>query len=132
VDIRRGKKGRVIVPPVAQSVPQPAAQPAGAADFAAVLAKLDAVIDGQHELRRLVHRMTVVVDVLSSPVAAKRLGVSVRTLERITARGIFTDARAPERRVPGADRVYFADEVQVYITDGERGVERLRKELGRA
>jgi hypothetical protein len=94
-------------------------------------AKLDAVLAEQHELRRLVHRMTVPVDVVLIDEAAKRIGTSRRTLERLTARGVFSDGRAPERRGAGSDRVYFADELEVYKHEGAKGVARLREELGR-
>jgi len=99
--------------------------------MAEVLRKLDAVLTEQHELRRLVHRMTVPVDVLSRDQAAKRLGVSLHTLKRLTARAIFTDARSPERRSAGVNRVYYADEIDTYRSEGKKGVERLRKEFGR-
>jgi hypothetical protein len=96
-----------------------------------VLAKLDVVIDGQHELRRLVHRMTVVTETIRIAEVARRLSRSTRTVESLVARRVFTDARPPDNRVQGADLVFYADEIEVYRTDGVRGVERLRKELGR-
>jgi hypothetical protein len=111
--------------------PDATAAPAGNREFATILAKLDAVLAEQHELRRLVHRMTVVVDVLQMPEAAQRLGVSPRTVERLAARCVFTDARSPERRLARVARLFFADELDVYRIEGERGVKRLREALGR-
>lgn len=105
--------------------------PAGAADMAKVLAKLDVVIAEQHELRRLVHRLTVVVDVVNIKEAARRLSRCVRTMKLLAARRIFTDGRAPENRVRGADLVFYADEIEVYKLEGAKGVARLREELGR-
>lgn len=104
---------------------------AGVSDNTAILAKLDVLIAEQHELRRLVHKLAVPVDVLLSRDAAKRIGVSLRTLEGLTSTGLFSDARAPERRGRGSPRTYFTDELDVYRTDGEVGVKRLRRELGR-
>ncbi len=100
-------------------------------DLATIASKLDAVLFEQHQLRQLLHRMTVPVNVLSASQASSRLGVSASTLDRITARAVFTDARAPERRVKGAPRTYYADEIDVYRSEGEKGVKRLRVELGR-
>lgn len=97
----------------------------------AILAKLDAVLAEQHELRRLVHKLAVPVNVLDKAAAAARIGVSARTLERVTAAAVFTDARPPERRTAGTSRRYYADELDVYRSDGAAGVRRLRDQLGR-
>jgi hypothetical protein len=105
--------------------------PAGGRDFAAVLAKLDIVIAEQHELRRLVHRMTVVTEVVNLKEAARRLSRTTRTVEKLFARNVFSDGRAPDNRVRGANLVFYADEVEVYRAEGVKGVARLRKELGR-
>lgn len=104
---------------------------AGAADGAAILARLDAILAEQHELRRLVHRMTVVTETINLKEAARRLSRSPDTVKGLAARGIFSDGRAPENRVAGAALVFYADEIEVYRADGRAGVERLRKELGR-
>lgn len=125
MDRRRGRKR------THETALEVASKPLGASDMAAILAKLDAVLAEQHELRRLVHRMTVPVDVLSTGEAAKRLGCAGSTMERLAARSIFTDARAPERRVTGCPRIYYADEIDAYRAEGERGVNRIRDELGR-
>lgn len=99
--------------------------------LADLAAKLDAVLAEQHELRRLVHRMTVPVSVLTTAQAAERIGRSERVLCTITARGVFTDGRSPQNRVKGAPRLYYADELDVYRSEGEAGVRRLRAALGR-
>jgi hypothetical protein len=125
-DSRRGKK-RPTSP--SESVQSPVPSPEEFQRL--VLAKLDVVIDGQHELRRLVHRMTVVTETIRIAEVARRLSRSTRTVESLVARRVFTDARPPDNRVQGADLVFYADEIEVYRTDGVRGVERLRKELGR-
>lgn len=106
-------------------------RPMGAADTAAILAKLDAVLSEQHELRRLVHRITVPVEVCNLREAAKRLCRSTKWVKTLVARGVFTDGRSPDRRVGGADLIFYADEIDIYRTEGERGVNRLRTELGR-
>ena len=98
---------------------------------AAILAKLDAILQEQHAIRQLVRRLTVVTETISTAEAARRLSRSVSTVEQLVARGVFTDGRAPEKRVPGSARVFYADEVEVYRSDGEPGVARLRAELGR-
>ncbi len=128
MDTRRGAR-RQLASESRDEREQP--RPIGGADFAMVIAKLDAVLTEQHELRRLVHRITVPVDVVNIAEAAKRLSRCKRTVKALVARGIFTDGRAPENRVRGADLVFFADEIEVYRTEGEKGVKRLRKELGR-
>lgn len=92
---------------------------------------LSAVLAEQHELRRLVHKMTVVVEVLTTEQAAARLGRHVNTLTRLAARRVFTDARPVGRQVMGSPRLYYADELEAYRSGGENGVKRLRKELGR-
>lgn len=105
--------------------------PAGAADNAAILAKLDAILTEQHELRRLVHRMAVVTETITIDEAARRLFRSRRSVENLAARQVFTDGRPPDKRVRGSPLVFYADEIEVYRSDGEAGVARLRKELGR-
>lgn len=103
----------------------------GTSEFAAILAKLDAVLQEQHELRRMVNRLTLPVEVVNIAEAARRIARSTRTVKSLVARGIFSDGRAPETRVRGADLVFFADEIEVYRIEGERGVKRLREQLGR-
>jgi hypothetical protein len=123
----RGKAGRQRV--AIGNAPAPT--PIGQADNAAILAKLDAVLAEQHSLRLLVHRLTVPVDVLNIEQAAARLAVSVRTMERLTARELFTDARPPGRRVARVPRVYYADELEIYRTEGEPGLREHRERFGR-
>ncbi len=98
---------------------------------AAILAKLDAVLQEQHELKRLVHKLAAPVDVLHARQAAERIGRSTRTLERMLLSGVFTDGRAPGARTKGSPRLFFTDELDVYRLEGEAGVLRLRVELGR-
>lgn len=132
MDARRTRARRVEVAGQQQPVP-PA--PAGRGDFATVLAKLDAVLDAvlaeQHELRRLVHKIAVPIQTVSLTEAAARLCRSTKWLKRVQARAVFTDGRPPDRRVAGADLVFFADEIEVYRLEGEPGVRRLRAEMGR-
>lgn len=116
-----------------QPEPQRGSAPAplGAADFATVMAKLDAILAEQHELRRLVHKMTIVTETINLAEAARRLSRSEVTIRRLVARAIFSDGRAPENRKPGADLVFYADEIEIYRSEGEKGVKRLREHLGR-
>lgn len=101
-------------------------------DVAEILAKLDAILTEQHELRRLVHRMTVPVEVCNLTEAARRLSRSTKWVKQLVARQVFTDGRPPGKRVAGADLLFLADELDVYRAEGERGVERLREDLGGA
>lgn len=103
----------------------------GALDNAAILAKLDVVIAEQHELRRILHRLAVPVETINLAEAAKRLCRSTKWVKRIQVKRVFTDGRPRDRQVAGADLVFFADEIEVYRAEGEKGVKRLRHELGR-
>jgi hypothetical protein len=100
------------------------AAPMTAADAAEIKAQL-------HDLRAMVARLCVPVDVLHTAEVARRLGRSVPTVNRLFARGVFSDARPPGTRRPGSDRLTFGDEVAVYLAEGEAGVRRLRESLGR-
>lgn len=95
-----------------------------AADVAEIKAQL-------HDLRAMVARLCVPVDVLHTADVARRLGRSEKTVKRLFARGVFTDARPPGKRVAGSDRLTYADEVAAYLAEGEAGVRRVRQELGR-
>lgn len=130
VDRRRGRK-RASEAGDSLTTATAAPSAAGTGDLTAVLAKLDAVLAEQHELRRLVHRMTVPVEVVSLAEAARRLSCSTKSVKRLHAGRLFTDGRPPEKRVAGADLVFYADEIDAYRADGERGVKRLREQLGR-
>jgi hypothetical protein len=101
-------------------------------DADALAAKLDAVLTELHDVKRVVYRLAVPVDVLTHAQAASRLGRSERTLSTLAARGVFTDGRAPGNRVKGAPRLYYADELDVYRAEGEAGLRHLRETLGRA
>ncbi len=100
-------------------------------DLAMIASKLDAVLLSQHKLQQLVHRMTVPVDVLSLDEAANRLCRSKSTVRLLHVRRVFTDGRAPERRIARSPLIFYADEIEAYRSEGEKGVKRLRVELGR-
>ena len=96
----------------------------------------DPAADRLERLELAVHRLEVLIrSKLSPPVEqmtlahAARLGFPRRTLSRLVAAGVFTDDRAMRRS--GAPVRLYADELRVYRTDGEEGVMRLRRELGR-
>lgn len=94
-------------------------------------ARLDALATQLHRLTAMVARLCVPVDVIHTADVAKLLGRCEGTVKVLFARGVFTDARPPGRRGKGAPRLTYADEVTVYRAEGEAGVRRLRRELGR-
>jgi len=107
------------------------------ADYGKVLTKLDdltksnaLVADALHKLRNaIVQRLEPPATLLRIGDAAKRAGISVPTMRRLDARGVFTDHRRGKGQ--GSMRTYYADEIDTYRQYGERGVQRLREELGR-
>lgn len=130
MDTRRKRNQTATEEPKAEPAVPPT-QKLGSNDNAEIHRKLDALLAEQHELRRLMHRMTVPVETLNLRETARRLSRSTKWVRRIQAKQVFTDGRPPELRVAGADLVFYADEIDVYRTDGEKGVARLRRELGR-
>jgi hypothetical protein len=96
-----------------------------------VLAQNGQVLAQNHEVIRQVQRLTTPVDVLTTEEAARRAGVSTRTLERLAAMEIFTDGRPPEKRRTNSPRRFYADEAMVYRSEGREGVRRLRETFGR-
>jgi len=101
--------------------------------LAAVVSKLDTILAELHEVRRAQSQFIVPVDVLTAAEAARRIGVSERTLRRrYVATGVLSDAREPGRRGTNSPRQFYADEIEVLKAEGEGGVRRLREQLGRA
>lgn len=96
-----------------------------------------ALAERVEELAAVVHRLTTTiqsrlappVDRLTLQEAAKRIGIGASTLSKVSSRGVFSDARP--NKVAGSKRLYLADELDAYAADGEAGVARLRKLLGR-
>lgn len=86
--------------------------------------------DALHKLRNaIVQRLEPPADLIRIGDAAKRAGISVPTMRRLDARGVFTDHRRGKGQ--GSMRTYYADEIDTYRQYGEAGVQRLREELGR-
>lgn len=81
--------------------------------------------------------MSKTLERIDAAEAARRLGVSPRSLDRIQARGVFTVQRDSSGRM--AKRFFFADEIEAYLngnagsdgSDGERAVMALRIEKRR-
>ena len=107
------------------------------ADYGKVMERLDSqtaslnlMADALHKLRNvIVQRLEPPATLLRIDEAAKRAGISVPTMRRLDARGVFTDHRRGKGQ--GSMRTYYADEIDTYRQYGERGVQRLREELGR-
>lgn len=99
--------------------------------FAAIHAKLDVILAELHEFRRIINRLVLPAEVINVAEAARRLARSAKTLRLLHARRVFTDGRAPECRRAGSPLVFYADEIETYREEGERGVKRLREKLGR-
>lgn len=96
---------------------------------AELLAEMRAARDDIHRLTRAISGLAVPVERVRAVDAAKRLGRSVRSLNALCARGIFTDDRGGKAQ--GSARLFFCDELDAYSAGGRKAVERLRKELGR-
>jgi hypothetical protein len=99
--------------------------------LAQLMAKLEVIMTLNHQVLRELQRLSTPVDLVDTEEAARRAGVSVRTLVRLTAMQVFTDGRPPEKRGTKAPRRYYADEVNLYRTEGEDGVRRFQEEQGR-
>jgi hypothetical protein len=90
------------------------------------------VADGLFRLQQTVQcKVAAPAQVLDIHQAANRIGKSPRTLEKIAAKGVFTDGRPHDKR-RGSKRLFLGDEIDIYRAEGAQGVERLRKELARA
>lgn len=107
-------------------------------DLAAVMAKLEELShqqeelsQQQHEMGMMLRKITVPTETINIREAAKRLTRSTKWVHNLHVRQVFTDGRAPELRTRGSALVFYADEIEVYRTEGEKGVARLRRELGR-
>lgn len=98
--------------------------------LAARFARLEEAVEiGLHRLETLIRaKLAPPVRQLRLAEAAK-LGFARRTLQRMVARRVFTDDRAGKRK--GSPVKLYEDELKVFRTDGEKGVLRLREELGR-
>ena len=82
-------------------------------------------------IERKLDRLAQPVERLSAAEVCRVMGLSPKRLQRKTARGVFSDARSPDERKPRFKRMYFADEVQIHVLEGEHGVKRYRAEVGR-
>lgn len=96
-----------------------------------VMAELQVVKSMLHDLTAILHRLAVPVQVLTTEQVAERLGRDVRTVHRLYAGGVFSDARPPGKRVKSSPRLTYADEVAAYTADGVNGVRRVQEQLGR-
>ena len=110
--------------------------PALLAELTAAVRRLEKKVEND-ELVLTVHRLERLVSAkLDDPVAlltleqaAEVVGRSPRVFEKVVRRGAFTDPRG--EKVRGSKRLLFADEVKAYRSDGLKGVQRLRRTLGR-
>lgn len=103
----------------------------GTATIAELAARIEELTLTVHRLERTVRcKVAAPVDRLTLEEAAVRLGRSTAGFEHVVRSGLFTDPRPADKR-RGSKRLFLADEIDVYATDGERGVERLRADLGR-
>lgn len=97
----------------------------------AVIERLDAIEGFLVRIMKRLDQSSAPVARMTMPEVAEKLRVSVRTVERLCARCVFSDARGKQDRRHGCKRMLFSDEVQVYILEGAPAVKRFRKELGR-
>jgi hypothetical protein len=109
-----------------QTQPDPVAH--ALAEIRADIAALMAVV---RAIQRDVQRLQQPLQRLTRDEVAGLLGFSVSALAKLDARGVFTDARGDGCRVAGSKRLYFADEITIYETEGTAGVRRFRREVGR-
>lgn len=96
-----------------------------------------AVRERTEPLERHVHQLAVAVnsklavptDTLTTAQAAKRAKVCTKTVLKWIALGILSDRRAG---IGKGAHLILADELEVFITDGEDAARRYRERMGRA
>lgn len=66
---------------------------------------------------------------LTAAEAAARLRKHVKTVHRLLAKRLFTDCRGG--KASGSPWLIYADELDVYDTDGEEALARFRERMGR-
>lgn len=92
-----------------------------------ILAEIRNLATTVHRLEQTVRcKIETPVVTLALDQAEERAG---RTLDRANRLGVFTDLRGGKTQ--GSKRMYYADEIDAFRTDGAEGVRRLRRELGR-
>ncbi len=108
-----------------------------AVDLARLVRTVEAVAAQVEGLTLQVHRaeatlrskVSAPVHTLSVGECVKLHGCSEKTIRRLLARQVFTDSRGGRRS--GSEWRIFADEFELWRTDGPQAVARFRERMGR-
>lgn len=119
----RAKGGR---PPVPVELPTEVV--GGDAEVAGRLASIEGWL---RRIDQTLARLTAPSEVVGWRDACRLIGRSRQAVKQLDTRAVFTDARAPECRIPRSPRLYYVAELEVYKAEGSAGVRKLRKDLGR-